>query len=100
MAAIRLPGCAYAEKYGTFTNVKGRVQKFNKAVEPPGNAKPEYQILSAILELLTGNKYPQTASALFNRMAAEVPQFQGMTWENLGDYGAIVKENPKGGDVR
>jgi len=100
MAAIRLPGCAYAEKYGTFTNVKGRVQKFNKAVEPPGNAKPEYQILSAILELLTGDKYPQTASALFNRMAAEVPQFQGMTWENLGDYGAIVKENPKGGDVR
>jgi len=100
MAAIRLPGCAYAEKYGTFTNVKGRVQKFNKAIEPPGNAKPEYQILSAILELLTGDKYPQTASALFNRMAAEVPQFQGMTWENLGDYGAIVKENPKGGDVR
>lgn len=97
IASVVLPGCAYAEKYGTFTNVKGRVQKFNKAVEPPGNARPEYQILSAILELLTGDKYPQNASGLFNMMADEIPQFNGMKWENLGDYGALIKDNTKGG---
>ena len=35
-----LPGCAHAEKRGTFTNVKGRVQKFMKAVEAPGMPAP------------------------------------------------------------
>jgi predicted molibdopterin-dependent oxidoreductase YjgC len=35
-----LPGCAQAEKRGTFTNVKGRVQRFLKAVEPRGDARP------------------------------------------------------------
>ena len=34
LAHYLLPGCAHAEKRGTFTNAKGRVQKFMKAVEP------------------------------------------------------------------
>ena len=37
LAHYLLPGCAHAEKRGTFTNTKGRVQKFMKAVEPPGD---------------------------------------------------------------
>ncbi|MBT5845957.1 MAG: molybdopterin-dependent oxidoreductase, partial [Verrucomicrobiales bacterium] len=38
-----LPGCAYAEKRGTFTNVKGQVQKFMKALDAPGNARAEWE---------------------------------------------------------
>ena len=45
LAHYLLPGCAHAEKRGTFTNTKGRVQKFMKAVEPPGNARPEWEFL-------------------------------------------------------
>ena len=40
LAHYLLPGCAHAEKRGTFTNTKGRVQKFMKAVEAPGDARP------------------------------------------------------------
>ena len=39
LAHYLLPGCAHAEKRGTFTNAKGRVQKFMKAVEAPGDAR-------------------------------------------------------------
>ncbi len=39
LAHYVLPGCAHAEKRGTFTNTKGRVQKFMKAVEAPGDAR-------------------------------------------------------------
>src|SRR6516164_7034783 len=39
-----LPGCAHVEKRGTFTNIKGRVQKFMKAVEPPGDTRPEWEL--------------------------------------------------------
>jgi anaerobic selenocysteine-containing dehydrogenase len=44
-AHFLLPGCAHAEKRGTFTNIQGRVQKFMKAVEPPGHARPEWEFL-------------------------------------------------------
>src|SRR2546426_2809204 len=41
LAHYLLPGCAHAEKRGTFTNIKGRVQKLMKAVEPRGDARPD-----------------------------------------------------------
>src|SRR5438477_10864445 len=40
-----LPGCAHAEKRGTFTNVKGRGQKFMKAVEPCGDARTVWEFV-------------------------------------------------------
>ena len=40
LAHYTLPGCAHAEKRGTFTNGKGRVQKFMQAVQPRGDARP------------------------------------------------------------
>ncbi len=85
-----LPGCAYVEKSGTFTNVKFRVQKFYKAVEPPQEAKPEYEILSELLFHLSGEQLPQNAPALFDKMADEVVAFKGMRWEKLGDTGIQI----------
>ena len=49
LAHYLLPGCAHAEKRGTFTNTKGRVQKFMKAVEPPGDARPEWEFLHELV---------------------------------------------------
>ena len=49
LAHYLLPGCAHAEKRGTFTNTKGRVQKFMKAVEPPGDARPEWEFLRELV---------------------------------------------------
>src|SRR5205814_6548155 len=47
-------GCAHAEKRGTFTNVKGRVQRFMKAVEPRGEARPEWEFLHELVYNVTG----------------------------------------------
>lgn len=90
-AHFLLPGCAHAEKRGTFTNIKGRVQKFMKAVEPPGDARPEWEILAELLERVTGQPGPRTIEALFNEMAQTVPGFAGLTWAGLGDTGVTVK---------
>jgi NADH-quinone oxidoreductase subunit G len=86
-----LPGCAHAEKRGSFTNVKGRVQRFLKVVEAPGQARPESEILRELVGLVTGEQLPATPEGLFNRMAAEVPAFQGLTWAGLGDAGVTVQ---------
>ena len=88
-----LPGCAHAEKRGTFTNTKGRVQKFMKALEAPGDARPEWEFLHELLENTTGQNGFSTIEGLFNQMAGEVEAFKAkeLTWAALGDTGVTVE---------
>ncbi|HUA38289.1 MAG TPA: molybdopterin-dependent oxidoreductase, partial [Candidatus Sulfopaludibacter sp.] len=90
LAHYLLPGCAHAEKRGTFTNVKGRVQKFMKAVEPPGDARPEWEFLHDLVFNVTGQDGFLTIEGLFNEMAKDVPAFNSLNWAGLGDTGATV----------
>jgi NADH-quinone oxidoreductase subunit G len=85
-----LPGCAHVEKRGSFTNVKGRVQRFLKAIEPPGDARPEVEFLGELWSRLADSSAPDNLERLFNEMAANVPAFTGLKWAALGDRGATV----------
>jgi predicted molibdopterin-dependent oxidoreductase YjgC len=85
-----LPGCAHAEKRGSFTNTKGRVQRFMKAVEPPGQARAEWEFLHELVFNATGQDGFVSIEGLFNQMAKDVPAFSGLTWAGLGDTGATV----------
>ena len=93
LADFLLPGCAHAEKRGTFTNVKGRVQKFMKALEPPGDALPEWEVLHELVHNVTGLDGFKSIEGLFNQMADEVKSFKEaeLTWAGLGDLGSDVK---------
>jgi len=91
LAHYLLPGCAHAEKRGTFTNTKGRVQKFMKAVEAPGDARPEWEFLHDLVHHVTGQNGFVTIEGLFNEMAKDVSAFNGLTWAALGDTGATVQ---------
>ena len=88
-----LPGCAHAEKRGTFTNVKGRVQKFMKGLEAPDDARPEWEFLHELVENTTGKNGFSTIEGLFNQMAGEVEAFKAkeLTWAALGDTGVTVE---------
>ena len=88
-----LPGCAYAEKRGTFTNVKGQVQKFMKALDAPGNARAEWEFLHELVENVTGQNGFSTIEGLFNQMAGEVDAFKAkeLNWAALGDDGVTVE---------
>jgi NADH-quinone oxidoreductase subunit G len=85
-----LPGSAHAEKRGTFTNIKGRVQKFMKAVEAPGDARAEWEFLHDLVHNVTGQNGFVTIEGLFNEMAKDVPAFSGVMWASLGDTGVTV----------
>jgi NADH-quinone oxidoreductase subunit G len=85
-----LPGCAHAEKRGTFTNTKGRVQKFMKAVEPPGEARPEWEFLHELIFNTSRQDGFASIEGLFNKMAAEILAFKDLTWARLGDLGGSV----------
>lgn len=91
LAHYLLPGCAHAEKRGTFTNAKGRVQKFMKAVEPRTDARPEWEFLHELAVNVVGPDGCVSVEGLFNQMAKDVPAFEGLTWAGLGDLGVTIR---------
>ena len=52
LASVFLPACSFIEKDGSFTNIEGRVQRFKKAVEPRGQSKADWQIISELMSRL------------------------------------------------
>jgi NADH-quinone oxidoreductase subunit G len=85
-----LPGCAAPEKRGSFVNVKGHLQRFQKAIEPPGDARPEWEFLLGLVGPVTSRKFPETLEGLFNLMTRETPAFKGVSWAELGDQGKAM----------
>jgi len=90
-AHVLLPGCAHAEKRGTFVNAKGRLQKFMKAVEAPGDARPEWEFLHDWVHAVSGRNGFSSIEGLFNQMAREIPAFEGIEWGRVGDLGVTAK---------
>jgi len=91
MAHYLLPGCAHAEKRGSFVNVKGRVQRFMQSVQPKGNARAEWEFLHELAQGVAGLPDVSSIEGAFNQMAADVPAFNGLTWAGLGDLGAPAR---------
>jgi NADH-quinone oxidoreductase subunit G len=56
-ADVILPGAAYTEKYGTYVNTEGRVQRGFLAIYPPGEAREDWKILRAFSQVI-GHKLP------------------------------------------
>jgi NADH-quinone oxidoreductase subunit G len=90
-ADVVLPGASYAEKPGTYVNLEGRVQRGQRAVFPPGDAREDWAILRALSDVL-GRKLPfDTYDALRAAMFAEVP---ALATEGLANYGWSVPKLP------
>jgi len=70
IADIILPGAAYTEQNGFFTNLEGRIQKAHKASYPPGNAKEDWQIINDLAEHMNNRKLfndkEELESSMFN----------------------------------
>jgi NADH-quinone oxidoreductase subunit G len=56
IADIILPGAAYTEQNGYYTNLEGKLQRAYKASYPPGDAKEDWQIINNLAELINGKK--------------------------------------------
>ncbi|NML05067.1 NADH-quinone oxidoreductase subunit NuoG [Sphingomonas sp. G-3-2-10] len=82
-ADVILPGATYAEKPGTYVNLEGRVQRGDRAVFPPGDAREDWTILRALSDKI-GHTLPfDTLDELRSAMAADVP---ALGQEGLAGY--------------
>ena len=86
-----LPAAAFAEKRGSMVNLSGRLQRLNRAVEMPGQARDDWEILRDLLLALNGEKCEtHLIEDLFKEVAAAVPQFNGLNLSKIGHQGIPI----------
>jgi len=92
-AHLVLPAAASAEKRGSMVNLSGRLQRLNRAVEPPGHARDDWEILRDLILSLTGGKNEvHLIEDVFKGMASAVTEFNGLTLSKSGHQGVPVLE--------
>jgi len=99
LADVVLPGVSFAEKDGTFTNTERRVQRIRKAIEPLGNARPDWQIICDLAQRLQARLGVDTSKAKFGswdyarpaevmaEINALVPIYGGITYDRIEKVG-------------
>jgi predicted molibdopterin-dependent oxidoreductase YjgC len=87
LANVVLPATCFAEKDGTFSNTERRVQRVRKAVPPPGEARPDWEILSLVASAMG---YPMSyagPSQIFDEMASLTPSYAGISYQRIDKVG-------------
>lgn len=92
LSNVVLPGTAYAEKRGSMINVTGRLQKLNKAVNAPGNARDTWEILRDLVVACGGSNGLYSVEDVFKALANDVAAFNGLSYAKIGDLGIPLLE--------
>ncbi len=99
-AAVLLPITNFSEEEGTFTNLRGRVQRFMQARPAPGLARPSWLVLGDLLGALREQDSFYLPSDVFAKIASSHPAFSGLSYESLGMRGLPVLESETAGAAR
>jgi NADH-quinone oxidoreductase subunit G len=89
-ATVLLPASAWVEKRGSMINLKGRLQRLNHAVNAPGEARDDWEILRDLIQAVSGSNGLYMIEDVFKSLAAEVKEFAGLSLSKIGDLGVQV----------
>ena len=92
-AHIVLPSLTFAEKIGTFTNVAGRVQRLQHAINPPEGQLDDGTIFSRLLAQVTEGVPTFDPVAVLEEIAAAVPAYAGLTPARIGSLGWLLSDD-------
>jgi assimilatory nitrate reductase catalytic subunit len=106
-AHVVLPAAMWGEKDGTYTNSERRVSRVRKAVDPPGEAKADFDIFLAIAErvgcrdtLFAGWREPDDAFREWKAVSAgRLCDYSGVTYEMLDEFGGVQWPCADGSDA-
>ena len=90
-ADVVLPAASLAEKEGTFTNVQGRVQRFERAFLPPPPIRATWELLLLLSLALGYGDRSWTPADLLAAIAREIPDYAGIDQKNL-EGGRLLKK--------
>ncbi len=87
-ADVVLPAASFAEKDGTFTSTERRVQRVRKAIEPLGQAKPDWEILCDVARRCGYESMDyRHVSQIMDEIARLTPIYAGITYDRLDPFG-------------
>jgi formate dehydrogenase major subunit len=88
-ADLVLPACPSLEKDGTFTSTERRIQRINKALDPLGESKADWEIIQLIANRMGGNWHYKHPSEIMDEIARLTPLFAGVSYERLEGYKSL-----------
>jgi NADH-quinone oxidoreductase subunit G len=92
-ATVVLPTSAWAEKRGSMINIKGRLQRLNQAIQPPAEARDDWELLRDLIQATGGSNGIYTIEEVFKLMASEISALKGLTISRIGDLGTQLTLN-------
>jgi formate dehydrogenase major subunit/formate dehydrogenase alpha subunit len=82
-ADVVFPSAVFAEKEGVFTNSERRVQRVRKAVEPPGEARADWEILVDLANACGASWSYASAAEVYDELVRDAPKFAGISHARL-----------------
>jgi formate dehydrogenase alpha subunit len=83
LADVVLPAASFAEKSGTYTNTERRVQLSYKAIEPPGLARADWEIIREICNLSGFAMDYKSPADILKEINQVTPSYAGITFERV-----------------
>jgi len=87
LADVVLPAATFAEKDGTFTNTERRVQRVRRAVQPPGEARADWQILCDVATAMGRPMHYEDPSEILEEVASLMPIYGGISYDRIEEEG-------------
>ena len=87
LADVIFPAACFAEKEGTFTNTERRVQRLKKALDPPGEAKADWEIICLLSTKMGHPTGYENPSFIMKEIASLTPIYAGIDYSRLGKKG-------------
>jgi NADH-quinone oxidoreductase subunit G len=91
-ATALLPSFGFAEKRGSMINGRGRLQRLNRAVRGPGQARDDWEILRDLIQAYSGRNGIYTIEDVFRQMSEGTPALAGLSLSKIGDLGVQVMD--------
>jgi len=86
-ADVVLPAASFAEKEGTFTNTERRIQRVRKAINSPGRAKADWEILTTLANKMGYEMKYNSPSEIMDEIARVSKLYGGISYERLEKEG-------------
>ena len=88
-ADVILPASSYLEKEGTYTNTDRRVQLGRKVLDPPGQARVDWEVVQDIANRIGLDWHYESPRQIFEEMVSVIPSYANLTYDNLGLTGKL-----------
>jgi len=88
-ADVILPASSYLEKDGSYTNTDRRVQRGRKVLDPPGEARVDWEIIQDISNRVGLPMSYSSPEEIFDELVSLMPNYTNLAYDNLGPTGKL-----------